>query len=63
MIIVDVKQLLIFFLPRSSLGSTIGGCNNKQSALQIWGAMPYKERSLNIVLKEISSRCKKGKNL
>ena len=55
------KTATNFFLPRSSLGSTIGGCNNKLKTLQIWGAMPYKERSLNIVLKEISSRCKKGK--
>lgn len=48
-----------FFLPQSSLGTTIGCSNrNRVKILHNWSAMPYKERSLNIVLKEIQSKCR-----
>lgn len=49
------------FLPQSSLGTTIGCSNtNRIKILQSWNAMPYKERSLNIVLKDIQNKCRKG---
>lgn len=48
-----------FFLPQSSLGTTIGCSNrNRVKILHNWSAMPYKERSLNIVLKEIQNKCR-----
>ncbi|CAH6421808.1 Transcription initiation factor TFIIB [uncultured virus] len=48
------------FLPQSSLGTSIGGTNrSKIKTLHNWSAMPYKERSLHTVLKEIQSRCRK----
>lgn len=52
------------FMPQSSLGTTIV-CSNKcrLKTLQMWYAVPYKERSLNIVLKEIHALCQKGKIL
>lgn len=50
-----------FFLPQSSLGTTIAGSNrNKLKVLNGWNAMPYKERSLNLILKEIQNRCRDG---
>jgi len=49
------------FLPQSSLGTSISGMRKTRvKTLHTWSAMPYKERSLNIVLKEIQSRCRKG---
>lgn len=52
-------QTTNFFLPQSSLGTTIA-CSNRSKVkiLHGWSAMPYKERSLNIVLKEIQSKCR-----
>lgn len=48
-----------FFLPLSSLGTTIAGSNrNKIKILHSWSAMPYKERSLHVVLKEIQNKCR-----
>lgn len=48
-----------FFLPQSSLGTTISGSSkSKIKILHSWSAMPYKERSLHIVLKEIQNRCR-----
>jgi len=45
-------------LPQSSLGTTIGGkCMGRIKILHAWSTMPYKERSLNTVFKEISYRC------
>jgi transcription initiation factor TFIIB len=48
-----------FFLPQSSLGTSIA-CSNKSKIkiLHGWSAMPYKERSLNVVLKEIQNKCR-----
>ena len=50
-----------YFLPVSSLSTTIS-CSgrNKVKMLQDWNAMPYKERSLNLVFKEIQNKCQKG---
>jgi transcription initiation factor TFIIB len=49
-----------YFLPKSSLGTTISGSNyNRLKRLQNWGAMPYRERSLFIVLEDITARCQK----
>lgn len=46
------------FLPQSSLGTTMSGHGrNKVRLLHSWSAMPYKERSLHIVLKLIQSKC------
>lgn len=48
-----------YFLPQSSLGTTIACYSKcKIKMLQTWGAMPYRERSLNIVLKEIQNKCR-----
>ena len=48
-------------LPQSSLGTTIGGnCNYKLKTLHNWGLMPYKERSLNIVLNIIKHKCEEA---
>ena len=45
-------------LPQSSLGTTIRGkCRGRLKILHSWSAMPYKERSLNIVFKDIQNRC------
>lgn len=50
-----------FFLPQSSLGTSIAGAyRSKIRTLHSWNAMPYKERSLNLVLKEIQARCRKA---
>jgi transcription initiation factor TFIIIB Brf1 subunit/transcription initiation factor TFIIB len=48
-------------LPQSSLGTSIAGAyRSRLKTLHGWSAMPYKERSLNMVLKEIKYRCQKG---
>ena len=47
-----------FFLPQSSIGTTIGGSNNRLKKVHGWGAMPYKERSLYLVLKYIQDKCR-----
>lgn len=47
------------FLPQSSLGTSISGSNrNRVKVLHGWNAMPYKERSLNVELKEIQNVCR-----
>lgn len=46
--------------PEASLGTTIGGYNSKLKMIQSWNIMPYKERSLNGIFKEIQSKCEKG---
>ncbi len=49
-----------FFLPKSSLGTTIAGSNyNRLKRLHNWGSMPYRERSLYLVLDDITTRCDK----
>ena len=50
-----------FFLPKSSLGTTIAGSNyNRIKRLHSWGSMPYRERSLYLVLDEINTKCEKN---
>lgn len=46
-------------LPQSSLGTTISGgaYKSRLKTLHGWSIMPYKERSLNIVFKDIQSKC------
>jgi transcription initiation factor TFIIIB Brf1 subunit/transcription initiation factor TFIIB len=52
------------FLPQSSLGTTIGSVNmSRIKKLHSWSAMPYKERSLYLVLKEIQDKCRSAKIL
>jgi len=48
-----------YFLPQSSLGTSIGGCNSKLKRLHTWSQMPYEERSLYDVLQEIDTKCRK----
>ncbi|AYV79465.1 MAG: transcription initiation factor IIB [Faunusvirus sp.] len=48
-----------FLLPKSSLGTSIGGNNSKIKKLQSWGQMPYKERRLYEVFQDIDHRCKR----
>ncbi len=49
-------------LPQSSTATTIGGsCSSRIKTLHGWGAMPYKERSLNEVFKIIQKICQEGK--
>lgn len=49
------------FLPQSSLGTSMAGIGmNKVKILHGWSAMPYRERSLNLVLKDIQHRCRKA---
>ena len=51
-------------LPQSSTATTIAGsCSSRIKTLHGWGAMPYKERSLNDVFKTISIKCNEGKIL
>ena len=51
-----------YLLPQSSLGTTIGGKGkNRLKILHSWNAMPYKERSFNVILKKIEEICVKGK--
>lgn len=49
-------------LPQSSLGTTISGgaFKSRLKTLHGWSAMPYKERSLNMVFKEIQSKCQQA---
>ncbi len=51
-------------LPQSSLGTTIGGSffggARKIKQLQTWCAMPYRERALNCMFKELHTRCTTG---
>jgi transcription initiation factor TFIIB len=48
-------------LPISSIGTSISGnYKNRLKTLQIWNAMPYRERSLNNVFKIIHEKCQKG---
>jgi len=50
-----------FFLPKSSLGTTISG--KKYSVLkmlQTWNQMPYKERSLSEILQYLEQVCRKN---
>jgi len=50
-----------YFLPQSSLGTTIGGSNrSKVKLIHSWNAMPYKERSLNNELKQIQGICRQA---
>lgn len=54
---VPINQLL----QQSSLGTTISGpCVGNIRKLHSWSLMPYRERSLYIVLKHIQSKCQKG---
>jgi transcription initiation factor TFIIB len=49
-----------FFLPKSSLGTTIGGKGYSiLKMLQNWNQMPYKERSLSEILQYIERVCRK----
>lgn len=51
-------------LPQSSTATTIAGsCSSRIKILHGWGAMPYKERSLNEVFKIIQAKCAEGKIL
>lgn len=51
-------------LPQSSTATTIAGsCSSRIKTLHGWGAMPYKERSLNEVFKIIQAKCADGKIL
>lgn len=49
-----------YFFPNSSLGTTMN-CSafNRIKILQGWSAMPYRERSLYKVLKDIKEKCNK----
>jgi hypothetical protein len=49
-------------LPQSSLGTQIGGggWKNRVKTIHNWSAIPYKERSLSIVFKEIHNRCQQS---
>lgn len=53
-----------YFLPQSSLGTTIA-CSSwsRLGKLHQWNAMPHRERSLFMVLKEIESKCREAKIL
>jgi transcription initiation factor TFIIB len=49
------------FFPQSSIGTSISGSNrSKIKILHSWSAMPYKERSLYIILKKIQTNCEKA---
>jgi len=49
------------FLPQSSLGTSIGCYNrNRIKILHSWSAMPYIERRLNNVLKDIQEKCRRN---
>ncbi len=50
-----------FFLPKSSLGTTISGKGySVLKMLQTWNQMPYKERSLSDILQHLDQVCKKN---
>jgi len=54
-------QPINYFLPQSSMSTTIAcSSRNNLKRLQDWGAMPYNERSLNNVLKEIHEKCQRA---
>ena len=48
-----------FFLPKSSLGTTISGKKSVLKMLQNWNQMPYKERSLSDILQILEQACRK----
>lgn len=50
-------------LPQTSLGTTItgGAFKSRIKVLHSWNAIPYKERSLHNVFKEIQDKCSKAK--
>jgi transcription initiation factor TFIIIB Brf1 subunit/transcription initiation factor TFIIB len=53
-----------YFMPQSSMSTTIGGHGaHMLKTLQNWNHMPYHERTLSIVFKEISAICIKYKIL
>lgn len=49
-----------YFLPKSSLGTTISGKKSVLKMLQNWNQMPYKERSLSDILQYLEQVCKKN---
>jgi len=50
-----------FFLPKSSLGTTISGKGySVLKMLQTWNQMPYKERSLSDILQYLEQVCRKN---
>ena len=48
-----------YFLPKSSLGTTISGKKSVLKMLQNWNQMPYKERSLSDILQILEQACRK----
>lgn len=51
-------MLMNVMLPQSALGTNMSGyAKSRIKTIHNWSIMPYKERSLNLVLKEIQSRC------
>ena len=48
-----------YFLPKSSLGTTISGKKSILKMLQNWNQMPYKERSLSDILQILEQACRK----
>lgn len=50
-------------LPQSSIATTIHGVSSRITTIHKWLGMPYHERSLNEVFREISNKCKEGKIL
>lgn len=51
-------MLMNTMLPQSALGTNMAGFNKSRiKTIHSWSIMPYKERSLNLVLKEIQTRC------
>ena len=48
-------------LPQSSISTTIRGMQSRLKMVHSWSAMPYNERSLNDVFKEIQAKCTIGK--
>lgn len=50
-----------YFLPKSSLGTTISGKGySVLKMLQTWNQMPYKERSLSEILQRLDQVCRKN---
>jgi transcription initiation factor TFIIB len=49
-----------YFLPKSSLGTTISGKKSVLKMLQNWNQMPYKERSLSDILQNLDQICRKN---
>ena len=52
-----------FFLPQSSLGTSISGRNCGVKRIHSWSRMPYRERILLTIHKNIEAKCKEGKIL